>query len=249
MLIKTESGSLLFELALVLAILGLLIPPLLSLGKAQSRLSRESSQKAERQTIEQSLEGFVLSHGRLPCPAQPGTLHESWNNGQCQIASGDLPAASLSLGALSSRWSMTVATLGAAGAPAEHALHNVNRWQGLSPQQLSEIILNPPTSGASGSASALPAIHLCNWQSGVALPDATQRGCGNLGLHSPTAVLVITPTGEQASSPLALANQGRSQQFLIDRQSPADNPLWMSYERLIQLWAQAGWLQHTGSPS
>lgn len=256
--IAFQRGSLLLEMALVLGILAVVIPPMLNLSQSQNAALAESLHQRERQKIEQAIEGFVLSRGRLPCPALEGETLEQFTNGQCTIQSGDLPVASLSLNSMQHSWSIAVADLAAAGPPAQHALHNPNRWQQLSLQQLSEIILNPVTTAGGMTGSALPALSICNLDNTQTLPDGSERGCGLQSLHSPTAVLVVQPksprgapfgdsgsAGELAS--LHQINALRNHQFFIVRDYSSDNPMWMSYERLVHLWMEGGWITQTPS--
>lgn len=254
-----QKGSMLLEMALVLGILAVIIPPILNLSRSQNAAFAESLLQEEKQKIEQAIEGFVLSRGRLPCPAQAGSLQEDFANDQCALQSGDLPAGSLSLGTLQQNWSMAVADLASASAPAQNALHNNLRWQQLSLQQLTEIILSPITSTSGMDGSALPAISICNFDPNQVLPKLSERGCGVQSLHSPTAVLVV-----QAKQPLTSAkgasgldgapsvihqvNLQRTQQFFIARDYSSDNPMWLSYERLVHLWMEGGWIaQHTSN--
>lgn len=248
-----QKGSLLLEMALVLGILAVVIPPMLNLSRSQNAAFAESLIQQEKQTIEHAIEGFVLARGRLPCPAPAGSVQEEFANDQCALQSGGLPTGSLSLGTLRQNWSMTVANLASAGAPAQYALHNNKRWQQLSLQQLTEIILSPITSTSGLGGSALPALSICNFDRNQAMPDIGERGCGLQSLHSPTAVLVIQPklalssatgaTGSDGiSSGVHEANLLRTHQFFMTRDYSSDNPMWLSYERLVHLWMEGGWI-------
>ncbi|MDH4396015.1 MAG: type II secretion system protein [Limnobacter sp.] len=245
--IKSQHGSLLLEMALILGILAVVVPSLLSLSRSQNAATAESLHQREKQRIEQALEGFVLSRGRLPCPAQDGETQEQFVDDRCELQSGDLPYGSLSLDSLQQQWTMTVADLAAAGVPAQHALHNTKRWQLLSLQQLSEIVLSPTTSTSGMNGSALPALSICNFNPNQALPDGTERGCGLQSLHSPTAVVVVQPKLPRTDTSTSIfeSNQARSQQFFITRDYSSDNPMWMSYERLVHLWMEGGWIAQT----
>lgn len=249
MMTRTESqkGNLLLEMALVLAILAVIVPSILNLSQSQNAAVAESLVQQEKKRIEHAIEGFVLSRGRLPCPALDGETQEQFAGDRCGLQSGDLPQGSLSLDSLRLQWTMAVADLTAAGAPALHALHNIKRWEHLSLQQLSEIILSPITSLGGMSGSALPALSICNFEPNQTLPDNTDRGCGLQSLHSPTAVVVIQPkqalTGKTGSlSPIHQVNGTRTHQFFIARDYSSDNPIWMSYERLVHLWMEGGWI-------
>lgn len=253
--VNSQRGSLLLEMALVVAILAAVVPSILNLSRSQNAVFAETLHQREKQKIEQAIEGFVLSHGRLPCPAPDGISQEQFVDDRCGLQSGDLPHGSLSLNSLQQQWSMTVADLAAAGSPAQHALHNTKRWQVLSLQQLSEIILNPITTAGGMSGSALPALSICNVDLNQALPNSSERGCGLQSLHSPTAVVVVQPKRPRqgaagvadAPNTIFQINQARTHQFFIAREYSSDNPMWMSYERLVHLWMEGGWIAQSPS--
>ncbi len=94
-----QTGFSLLELSVVLIVFGLLAGSMLGNLSGQRQLAEE--QRARRQ-LELSLEalyGFAISHGRLPCPAEPalGSDLADAGNESCPLEHGVLPWRSLGL--------------------------------------------------------------------------------------------------------------------------------------------------------
>ena len=77
---EKSSGFTLVELTLVLLIVALLMGGMMIPLSAQRDMQyiRETQQQMEE--IKESLLGFVVSQGRLPCPDQDGDGKEDWEN-------------------------------------------------------------------------------------------------------------------------------------------------------------------------
>lgn len=71
----TESGFSLIELSIVLIVFGLLAGSLLGQTTEQRRLHAEQRARAQLELSLEALYGFAISHGRLPCAADPA--HDS----------------------------------------------------------------------------------------------------------------------------------------------------------------------------
>lgn len=146
---------------------------------------------------------------------------------------GWLPTVTLASWGLSGQWKMAVATLEQAGEPAQNALVSTQPFAELSPQQLTEIVMAPYTMNHPVGSGPLPAIHLCQLVRGLAVPSNLDAGCGAHTLLNATTVWLAYPTTDHA-------NQNRYQQFFINPDQPAANPVWLSFERLNWLWMKRG---------
>ncbi|WP_288106436.1 prepilin-type N-terminal cleavage/methylation domain-containing protein [Limnobacter sp.] len=227
---KSLRGFSLIELAIALAVLAVLSLPISRLLKTQRTASETASVLQTKDLMLQSVEGFVLTHRRLPCPATAPGSTESWNNGQCEQASGWLPVQSLGLGMQAKPWRMSVATLQSAGPPAANALTANFPLQAINLNTLTDIINTPVNSYRTLNNGALPAMHVCIQSGNQTRPNPVQPGCQGLLTQTTSAVLVIYPADATPSS----------YQFVIQPNTPLHNPVWLSYERLVWLWMQAG---------
>ena len=230
-------GFMLIEIALVIMLVAVILGPILHLIGGQRSKSDVLKQLEHRQKITEAVEGFVLATGRLPCPAIDKNGTESRSTEACLQREGWLPSATLHTGGLPTPWRIAVATLDQAGEPAENALLTGKPFEQLSPQQLSEIIFAPITANHGLGTGPLPAIHLCEQIAGQNLPANTSPGCGTHTLISPSAVWVAYPVVADMESNI---NLNRFQQFFINPDQAASNPVWLSFERMNWLWMKRG---------
>jgi prepilin-type N-terminal cleavage/methylation domain-containing protein len=95
---KHEQGFTLVELAIVILIMGLVLGGLampLSVQRENARLREGRDQLSD---IEESIMGFALANGYLPCPATPGSAGiASFAGGSCTVQHGFVPASTLGL--------------------------------------------------------------------------------------------------------------------------------------------------------
>lgn len=228
-----KHGFMLIELALVLVLVAIILGPILHLLGNQRQKDKVTSQLQARQSILDAVEGFVLAHGRLPCPASQINGQEARTGDSCTQRDGWLPVSTLSTWGISGQWRMAVALLETAGEPAQNALVSVQPFAELSPQQLAEIVLAPYTVNHGAGTGPLPAIHLCQVIAGLAMPSNINAGCGGHGLLSASAVWVAYPEGDEL-------NQHRYQQFFMNPAQPSSNPVWLTFERMNWLWMKRG---------
>lgn len=251
---RHNSGYLLLELALVLALTTSIGFALVTFVQAQRMSLNIQQQTQERALAMQALEGFILSRQRLPCPAEAPNGPEARQAGQCDSLQGWLPTASLGV-VLESPLRFHVADLAKAGPPAQGSLTADRPLEQISPALLAEIITMTTTANQAVGLGPLPALHIC----GLSTPPvaASSYGCGNAPLLSSTAVAVILPSGTQPAKTsltedaqaFRLANEARTHQFFADPHHPTDNPHWLSFERLMWLWMQSGALHPFRTPN
>lgn len=233
-------GFMLIEIALVIVMLAIILGPILHLLAGQQQKNQTTLELSSKQKIVESVEGFVLATGRLPCPALKAGGQESRTGDACTQAEGWLPNSTLSTWGLAGNWKMAVATLESAGEPAQNTLVSTQPFAQLSPQQLAEIVMAPFTINHGVGTGPLPAIHLCQSIAGQTLPANTEPGCGAHTLLSPTAVWVAYPVVGNSDTSRHIINQNRFQQFFIDPEQAAQNPIWISFERMNWLWMKRG---------
>lgn len=226
-------GFMLIEIALLVVLMAIILGPLLHLLSSHRNKEEVREQLQARRSILEAVEGFVLATGRLPCPAAQAQGTESRQGDACSQAEGWLPNRTLGLLTIRGEWKMAVATLAQAGEPAQNTLVSSQPFAELSPQQLSEIVLAPPTANFNLGSGPLPALHLCEISQGQLLPTPTTAGCGNHLLLSASAVWVAYESTD-------LVNQNRHQQFFVNPAHTAQNPVWLSFERMNWLWMKRG---------
>ena len=237
---RRTKGFMLIEIALVIVMLAIILGPILHLLAGQQQKNQTTLELSSKQKIVESVEGFVLATGRLPCPALKAGGQESRTGDACTRAEGWLPNSTLSTWGLAGNWKMAVATLESAGEPAQNTLVSTQPFAQLSPQQLAEIVMAPFTTNHGVGTGPLPAIHLCQSIAGQTLPANTDPGCGAHTLLSPTAVWVAYPVTGKSDTSRHSINQNRFQQFFIDPEQAAQNPIWISFERMNWLWMKRG---------
>jgi len=95
-------GFTLVELAVALAIVGLLLGMMIVPLGTQMDVQRSSDTQRQLDLVREALIGFAVANGRLPCPATPGLATtaagagtENRAGGACVITSGVLPWAAL----------------------------------------------------------------------------------------------------------------------------------------------------------
>lgn len=228
-----SDGFMLIEVALVVVLMAIILGPVLHLLTSQREKDKVLIHLESRQRILEAVEGFVLATGRLPCPAGLANGAELRSGDACTYKEGWLPTVTLASWGLGGQWKMAVATLEQAGEPAQNALVSTQPFAELSPQQLTEIVMAPYTMNHPVGSGPLPAIHLCQLVRGLAVPSNLDAGCGAHTLLNATTVWLAYPTTDQA-------NQNRYQQFFINPDQPAANPVWLSFERLNWLWMKRG---------
>jgi type II secretory pathway pseudopilin PulG len=226
-------GFMLIEVALVVVLMAIILGPVLHLLANQREKDKVLAHLESRQRILESVEGFVLATGRLPCPSSLPSGTESRNGDACLHREGWLPLATLATWGIHGQWKMAVATLEQAGEPAQNALVSAQPFAQLSPQQLTEIVMAPYTANYAVGMGPLPAIHLCQVVQGHALPQNLNAGCGAHTLLNATTVWLAYLEGD-------LINQNRYQQFFINPDQAASNPVWLSFERMNWLWMKRG---------
>ncbi|MDW5415461.1 type II secretion system protein [Iodobacter sp. CM08] len=95
-----QSGFTLAEIAIVLVIVGIMLAGGLGAFKAQTDAQRSNEGRAQLAEIKESLLGFAVQNGHLPCPANPALttfVEDRAANGTCNRAQGRVPGASLGL--------------------------------------------------------------------------------------------------------------------------------------------------------
>ena len=97
--LRPKAGFTLVELALVLVIVALLASGLMVGIAAQRNAAENVDAQRQLENIRETLTGFALTHGRLPCPALPNLASSDANAGveNCAQPHGVLPWVTLGL--------------------------------------------------------------------------------------------------------------------------------------------------------
>ncbi len=159
-----QAGFSLFELALVLIVFGLLAGGMLSNLSGQRRYGEEQRAQGQLELSQEALYGFAISHGRLPCPANP-TLDSAASdagNEDCSREYGVLPWRTLGLGEtdpwgqrLSYYVRQTFTTPPASGARAGFSLDSIGNAN-----------IRPAANAGNKLADALPAVLVSHGRNG-----------------------------------------------------------------------------------
>ena len=101
---RRARGFTLVELAVALAVIGLLLGMLIVPLNAQIDQQRINDARKQLALVNEALVGFAVANGRLPCPATPGTANTTAGAGTenkpgaaCGITHGVVPWATLGL--------------------------------------------------------------------------------------------------------------------------------------------------------
>jgi len=97
--VRRARGFTLIELAVALAVIGLLLGMLIVPLNAQIDQQRINDARKQLALINEALLGFAVANGRLPCPATPTTANTTVNAGteNCALSEGVVPWATLAL--------------------------------------------------------------------------------------------------------------------------------------------------------
>lgn len=160
-----QRGFSLLELAIVLIVFGLLAGSMLGNLSGQRRHSEEQRTQRQLELAQEALYGFAITHGRLPCPANPTLDSDAPDAGNedCNREHGVLPWRALGLGEtdpwgqrLSYFVRQTFTTPPASGARAGFALDSIGNAN-----------IRPAANAGNKLADALPAVIVSHGANGL----------------------------------------------------------------------------------
>jgi prepilin-type N-terminal cleavage/methylation domain-containing protein len=93
-----QHGFSLIEIAIVLLISGLLLGGLMTPLATQFENAKRNETRQTLEAVSETLYGFALAYGRLPCPDTDNDGVENRSAGACAALSGILPWATLNIG-------------------------------------------------------------------------------------------------------------------------------------------------------
>ncbi len=85
---------------MVLLILGLLMGGFLGPLSVRQEVNKRQEAEVLLQDIHDTLMGFAMTHGHLPCPDADGDGREDWKGTGCGVSVGELPHVTLGIGRL-----------------------------------------------------------------------------------------------------------------------------------------------------
>lgn len=173
---KSLAGFSLVEMAVVLAIVGLLLGGLIPTLSAQMESQRINETRKQMNEIKEALTGFAVINGRLPCPANGATASGNESTAgsgvslTCALTKGVLPWATLGVNetdAWSRRFTYRVTANFADGADGTGEA-TCTVATGVSFQLCSDANLNVlDTSGGSNVATDVPAVVVSHGVNGL----------------------------------------------------------------------------------
>ena len=95
---RFQTGFSLIEISIVLVILGLLLGGLMTPMATQIENSRRNETQITLEQLKESIYGYALINGRLPCPDTNSDGAEDRAGNTCSSASGFLPWSTLAMG-------------------------------------------------------------------------------------------------------------------------------------------------------
>lgn len=184
-----SAGFSLLEMALVLLIVGLLLSGGLSVLGAQRDLQQQRATRQLLEEVRESLLGFAMAHGRLPCPASPAPgaqgIESPPGGGACTHPyNGLLPAVTLGLPGVDQQGFLTDAW----GLPANRLRYAVTTAHDNSATTAGGI-------RATSMGVFAPNLSVCASSNGI-----SSTSCGSAVALTNTAVAVIFSLGKNASN-------------------------------------------------
>lgn len=198
-----QRGFSLLEMAIVLLILGLLVGGLIQPFNSQIDISRTKDTEARLNTIQEALNGFIATNGRLPCPATAasGGNEAPIGGGACTVPmTGFIPGVLLGLSPLDASGRV----LDAWGQPIRYAVA-YNPAAGISSwiTTTDGIKINSNLTDFGGLPAATPGfIKVCRSATGIVAPAYPAPGsCGPaINALVNDAIAVVYSTGPNASA-------------------------------------------------
>ncbi len=167
-----DTGFSLLEMAIVLAIVGLLLAGLLPTLAGQVEQQRRSETRKQIDEIKEALTGYAIVNGRLPCPAN-GTLASGSSNAgvaDCSLSVGVTPWVTLGIGETDA-W----------GRRYTYAVSNAFSTANFTLSSSGTFTVKSAASGGSNIATNLPCVLISHGSNGYGAytPQGIQLSAGN----------------------------------------------------------------------
>jgi prepilin-type N-terminal cleavage/methylation domain-containing protein len=199
-----QEGFNLIELAIVLAVVSLLAGGLLGAMSGQQTRQREQEARKQLDEARETILGFAIANGRLPCPAAPNIAQGAAQAGRedCSLQHGVLPWSSLGLPEIDP-WGRRLTYFASrkfTAMVAPGALAAFTLATGIAPDNSDTANVKESSAAIADIAIDLPAVLVCHGEHGAGawLPDGS-RNDGALGDELENAdadlVFVARPPG------------------------------------------------------
>lgn len=268
MLVKKLSGFSLVEMAVVLAIMGLLLGGLLPMLSGQREIQHIRDTRKLLDEVKEALFGYASANGRLPCPAS------STSNGLesfCTNASGACGTEALSPtpahGRCASPYNGFVPAVTLGLTPVDSQGYMLDGWNNRIRYAVTAVnvasvytFTAPGAMRSAGISSLNSDLYVCASSPNPATPSQSITTCGAATILASTAPAVIYSTGNNGSyggggtdelananpytNPTASPNSYEDKVFVSHDQTPTfdDIVVWLSPNILINRMVASGQL-------
>lgn len=248
-----QSGFSLVEMAIVLAIVGLLLGGLLPTISSQMERQYTNETRKQLDEIQQALIGYAIVNGRLPCPASSTSngVESPVGGGNCgspNFYNGFVPAATLGLTSVVDSHGNKGFAVDSWGNRIHYA---VTAWSKTTSPTFNNVFTTAGGMSTVGISALAPNLLVCSNATATGFSSST-CGTNNALTSDPGVPVVIYSTGkngayggtgaDEAANPNPNSTDSNDQTFVSHTQTPDfdDLVIWLSPNTLLNRMVAAG---------